>query len=88
MYPELQKEPLTAMPATLVCPPGEGPAEIGLGNGVGQAALTKSVHDLKRALEPPLHKFMMCPQPSQQTLRTQENILGTKYSVHQALVAQ
>ena len=50
--------------------------------------LTKSVHELKMALEPPLHKFMVNPQPSHQTLQTQENILGTKYSVHQALVAQ
>ena len=24
----------------------------------------KSVSELKKALEPPLHKFMVCPQPS------------------------
>lgn len=40
------------------------------------------------ALKPPLHKFMVNPQPTSEHVRTQENVLGSKYSIHQALVAQ
>ena len=56
-YPELQKAPMTQLPATLI----EFKNSKHTNPNISAQILNNSACELKKALEPPIHKYMVCP---------------------------